>query len=135
MAETPRLLPQPTIDTQPYWDGLEAGRLRLQRCADCGRVRHYPRPVCDACYSMNAEWFDAAGRGRVHSWTVTHHAFHPALKDALPVLLVTIDLDEGVRMNAQLRRLDAGELRVGLPVRVGFERISSGVTLPVVEPA
>ena len=26
-----------------------ARRLRLQRCADCGKVRHYPRPVCDAC--------------------------------------------------------------------------------------
>jgi uncharacterized OB-fold protein len=84
---------------------------------------------------MNAEWFDAAGRGRVHSWTVTHHAFHPAFKEALPLVLVTIDLDEGGRMNAQLRRLDAGELRVGLPVRVGFEQIASGVTLPVIEPA
>jgi hypothetical protein len=135
MAETPRLLPQPTTDTQPYWDGLNEGRLRLQRCADCRKVRHYPRPVCDACYSMNAEWFDAAGRGRVHSWTVTHHAFHPAFKEVLPLVLVTIDLDEGVRMNAQLRQLDAGELRVGLPVRVGFEQITSGLTLPVAEPA
>lgn len=135
MAESPRLLPQPTIDTQPYWDGLKEGHLRLQRCAECGKVRHYPRPVCDACYSMNSEWFDAAGRGRLHSWTVTHHAFHPAFKETLPLVLVTIDLEEGVRMNAPLRRLDAGELRVGLPVRVGFERLTSEVTLPVIEPA
>ena len=49
MTDYAKLVPQPTPDTQPYWDGLNAHRLRLQRCADCGKVRHYPRPVCDAC--------------------------------------------------------------------------------------
>ncbi len=95
MADYAKLTPQPTPDTQPYWDGLNAHRLRLQRCADCGKVRHYPRPVCDACYSMRVEWIDASGRGRVHSWTTTHHAFHPGFKPDLPYTLVTVDLDEG----------------------------------------
>ena len=127
-------VPEPTADTQPYWDGLNEGRLRLQRCADCGKVRHYPRPMCDACYSMNVDWFDASGRGRVHSWTVTHHAFHPGFKADLPYALVTVDLEEGVRMNAQLRGLDPAELRIGLPVRVGYEKATEGLTLPVILP-
>ena len=134
MAEYAKPVPSPTADTQPYWDGLNAGRLLLQRCADCGRLRHYPRPVCDACFSLRAEWIEASGRGRVHSWTVTHHPFHPGFKPELPLTLVTVDLDEGVRMNAQLRKLDAGELHVGLPVRVAFERATEGLTLPVFEP-
>ena len=120
MSDYTKLSPQPTADTQPYWDGLNAHRLRLQRCADCGKVRHYPRPVCDACYSMRVEWIDASGRGLVHSWTTTHHAFHPGFKPDLPYTLLTVDLDEGVRMNAQLRGLDpahrpagAGGLRTG----------------------
>ena len=135
MTEYARLMPQPTPDTQPYWDGLNAHRLCLQRCADCGRVRHYPRPVCDACYSMSVEWIDATGRGRVHSWTTTHHAFHPGFKPDLPYTLLTVDLDEGVRMNAQLRGLDPAELRAGLPMRVDFEQMTDGVTLPVFVPA
>ena len=45
-------LPEPTRDSKPYWDGLNEGRLLLQQCAACRRIRHYPRPVCDACYSM-----------------------------------------------------------------------------------
>jgi len=130
-----KLVPTPTADTQPYWDGLNEGRLRLQSCADCGKVRHYPRPVCDACFSMNVAWVDASGRGRVHSWTVTHHAFHPGFKLDLPYTLVTVDLDEGVRMQAQLRRLDAGELHIGLPVRVAFEQATEGLALPVFMPA
>ncbi len=135
MSDYTKLSPQPTADTQPYWDGLNAHRLRLQRCADCGKVRHYPRPVCDACYSMRAEWFDASGRGRVHSWTTTHHAFHPGFKPDLPYTLLTVDLDEGVRMNAQLRGLDPAGLRIGLPVRVDFEPAIDGLTLPVFVPA
>ena len=134
MAEYTKLVPTPTADTQPYWDGLNEGRLRLQCCADCGKLRHYPRPVCDACFSMNSTWKDASGNGRVHSWTVTHHAFHPGWKADLPYTLVTVDLDEGVRMQAQLRRLDASELRIGLPVRVAYEKATEGLTLPVFEP-
>ena len=135
MTDDTRLMPQPTPDTQPYWDGLNAHVLRLQCCAACGKVRHYPRPVCDACYSMRIVWIDASGRGRVHSWTTTHHAFHPGFKTDLPYTLVTVDLDEGVRMNAQLRNLDPGDLRIGLPVRVAFESATDGLTLPVFVPA
>lgn len=134
MAEDSRPQPSPTSDTQSYWDGLQEGRLRLQRCADCGKLRHYPRPVCDACFSMRADWVDASGRGTVHSWTVTHHAFHPGFKAALPFTLVTVDLHEGVRMNAQLRGAEATELRIGLPVQVRFEHGSDDLTLPVFEP-
>jgi len=131
VSDYTKLVPTPTAETQPYWDGLKAGRLRLQRCADCGRVRHYPRPVCDACYSMNVGWIDASGRGTVHSWTITHYAFHPGFKEDLPHTLLTVDLEEGVRMNAQARGIDTTALRVGLPVRVGFERVKNDLTLPV----
>jgi len=71
----------------------------------------------------------------VHSWTTTHHAFHPGFKPDLPYTLVTVDLAEGVRMNAQLRRLDPASLRVGLPVQVAFEQATAGLTLPVFVPA
>ena len=135
MADYAKLVPSPTPDTQPYWDGLNERRLRLQRCVDCGKVRHYPRPVCDACWSMNVAWRDASGNGRVHSWTVTHHAFHPGFKEELPYTLVTVDLDEGVRMNARLRGLAATELRIGLPVRIDYEPAADGITLPVFVPA
>ena len=135
MSETTaKPLPHPSVDTQPYWDGLNAHQLRLQHCAACGKVRHYPRPVCDVCWSMQVVWQDASGKGRVHSWTVTHHAFHPGFKAELPYTLVTVDLDEDVRMNARLRGLDPTELRVGLPVRIDFERVTDDVTLPVFVP-
>lgn len=133
--EYAKLLPEPTAETRPFWDALRAGRFRLQRCADCHKVRHYPRPVCDACYSMHADWIDASRLGSVHSWTITHHAFHPGFKADLPFTLLTVDLAEGVRMQAQARGIAAAELRIGLPVKVGFAQVTDDLTLPVFEKA
>ena len=73
MADTQYLkpTPPPSPDTAPYWDGLRAGKLLLQRCTECRRYRHYPCPMCDGCYSMEYEWVPASGAGTVYSWTVT----------------------------------------------------------------
>ena len=96
------------------------GKLVLQRCADCGRPRHYPRPVCDSCFSMNAEWFEASGKGAVHSWTITHYAFHPGFKGDLPYLLLTVDLDEGERMQCQARGIAHDAVSVGMRASLRF---------------
>jgi len=126
-----KILPEPTPDTQPYWDGLKAGKLMLQACASCGKVRHYPRPVCPHCWSLETRWSEASGRGKVHSWTISHHAFHPGFKPDLPYTLLTVDLDEGVRMQAQLGGpAPSGGLKVGLPVRIAFVPVTEDVTLP-----
>ncbi len=129
-----RLLPSPTEDSRPFWDALRCHRLDLQTCAACGTVRHYPRPVCSACHSMAVVWTTASGRGTVHSWTVSHQAFHPAFRDRLPIVLATVDLEEGVRMNCRLDGVAPGEIEIGLPVEVAFEDAGDGVTLPYVRP-
>ncbi len=98
MTEIPSRPAQiPTELSRPYWEGAAAGRLMIQRCAGCGKLRHYPRLLCDSCYSDAVEWIEASRRGAIHSWTVSHHAFHPAFKAELPYTLVTVDLEEGVR--------------------------------------
>ena len=105
--------------------------LRLQRCAACGTVRHYPRPVCPACHSMDCDWVEAAGTGKVHSWTVSHHAFHPSFKRDLPQTFVTVDLPEGVRLLAPLRGDDT-ELALGRAVTIGVEPLDDNWSIPVV---
>jgi len=90
-------VPVPSALSAPYWDGLRAGELRLQICADCGQARHYPRLLCSRCYSRAHRWEPASGRGLIHSYTVAHYAYHPAFAGELPYTLVTVDLAEGVR--------------------------------------
>ncbi len=124
-------LPRPTIDSKPFWDGLKEHRMVLQTCADCGKVRHYPRPVCDACLSMAVDWTEASGRGTVYSWTETHHPFHAGFRGEIPYILVTVDLDEGVRIQSQLIGASIDELRMGLPVEVCYVDATDEVTLPL----
>ncbi|HRD76918.1 MAG TPA: Zn-ribbon domain-containing OB-fold protein [Hyphomicrobiaceae bacterium] len=123
-------IPQPSQESKPFWDGLLAGKLLLQTCGSCGKVRHYPRPICPSCYSFEVRWSEAKGRGLVHSWTVTHHPFHPGFKGEVPFTLVTVDLPEGVRMQAPLRGAEAASLKLGAPVRLVIERPTAELALP-----
>ncbi len=117
--------------SRPYWDAAAQGRLVLQCCAACGKIRHYPRLLCDSCYGESVRWVQASGLGTIHSWTVAHHAFHPAFAAELPYVLVTVDLAEGVRALGRWRGDTA--LALGLRVRGSFETRPDGVDL-VFEP-
>jgi uncharacterized OB-fold protein len=124
-------LPQPSIDSKPFWDGLKDRRVMLQTCDNCGLIRHYPRPVCDYCYSMEVNWTEASGRGAVYSWTQTHHPFHDGFRGEVPYILVMVDLAEGVRIQSQLIDAKFEDVRVGLPVEVVFVDATDEVTLPL----
>jgi uncharacterized OB-fold protein len=129
--EIERIHPLPNPESQPYWDGLKERRLMLQQCGECGTIRHYPRPVCDHCFSMEVEWVEASRRGTVHSWSESHHPFHPSFKADLPTMFVTVDLEEKVRLVGVLRDPEA-TLRVGLPVEIRFEDSPDGAfSMPV----
>ena len=126
-------VPKANDVSQPYWDALKRGALAVQRCKGCDTLRHYPRLVCDRCYSLESEWTDVSGRGTVHSWTVTHHAFHPSFAGELPYTLVIVDLEEGVRAMGRLRGASDATVRIGMPVRFVVDRRDDGWAMPAFE--
>ena len=125
-----RPMPVPTRDSQPYWDGLREGKLMLQHCASCGKVRHYPRPVCPNCLSMEGEFKAASLTGKLHTWTVCHHPFNFFFKAEAPYIVALVDMDAGVRVNAPLRGIAEADIRIGRRVKLGFEPVNKEVTLP-----
>jgi hypothetical protein len=126
-----RPLPTPTRESQPYWDGMREGRFLLQYCSSCGKVRHYPRPVCPHCFSMESEFKGAPLGGSLHAWTVCHHPFNFFFKASAPYIVALVDMDAGVRVNAQLHGIPEFELKIGRRVKLGFEPVNKEVTLPV----
>lgn len=64
------LVPVPTPETQPYWDGLADERLHITRCRACGDAFFPPTIVCSACTSTDVEWFDASGRATLYSYVI-----------------------------------------------------------------
>ena len=124
-------VPVPNELSRPYWEAAAQGRLVLQCCSACATLRHYPRVLCDVCYSSAVHWQPASGRGTLHSWTVAHHAFHPAFAAELPYALVTVDLEEGVRALGRWRGAAPGTagVAIGSPVQGVFEAREGGVDL------
>ena len=110
-----------------FWEAARNGRLVIQHCTNCGQLRHYPRLLCSQCFSDQCAWTEASGEGTVHSWTVAHHAFHPAFADELPYTLVTVDLKEGVRALGRWR--EGQTPTIGQAVRCRFETREDGVDL------
>jgi uncharacterized OB-fold protein len=115
-------------DTEFFWAGTAAGELRVQRCGDCGALRHPPGPRCLSCGAMTAGYVVAAGTGEVYSYVVHHHPPVPGKK--LPVVIALVQLPEGVRMTGELLGAGPDEVRIGLPVRAEFVRIDDELTLP-----
>jgi uncharacterized protein len=115
-------------DTEFFWAGTMAGELRVQRCGNCGTLRHPPGPRCASCGNMASGYVVAAGTGEVYSYVVHHHPPVPGKK--LPFVIALVQLPEGVRMVGELLDVDQDQVRIGLPVRTEFVRIDDDLTLP-----
>ena len=119
--------PQQNLDTAFVWDGTAAGELRIQQCDDCGALRHPPGPGCPSCHSFDRSWVVASGEGTVFSYVVHRHP--PVPGQELPILLVLVDLPEGVRMVGRLRGVEPEEVAIGMAVRASYTTVDDDVTL------
>ena len=131
MPTAPVMRPVASPDTEFFWAGTAAGELRVQRCGSCGALRHPPGPTCPACGTLAAdprEYVVASGTGEVYSYVVHHHPPVPGKKP--PIVIVLVQLKEGVRMTGELLGTAPGQPRIGLPVRAEFVRVDDGLTLP-----
>jgi uncharacterized protein len=110
--------PRETTTNAPMLAAWRAGRLALQRCAGCGLVFWYPRPLCPRCWSQQLEWFDAGGRGSVVSYSLVQRPLHPAFEDEVPIVLAEIALPEGATMLSRIVGDDRDAVVSGSGVRL-----------------
>ena len=127
------LPPAKSLDTLFFWEGVDEGELRIQRCADCGRLRHPPGPMCPACHSLNREYVVASGVGEVYSYVVHHHP--PVPGRTPPFVVAVVELPEGVRVVGNVIDCVPEEVRIGMPVELTFQRMDDELTLPQWRPA
>jgi uncharacterized OB-fold protein len=129
------ILPVATPLTQPYWDGARQHELLYQKCKICGANWHPPMPICPACHSSDFDWLAASGGGFVYTYTVVHHPTHPAFTDRVPYVVAVVELDEGPRVVTNIQNCQPTAVSAGMRVRIVFEDLAEGVTLPQAEPA
>lgn len=92
----PAGLPVPTPErdglSAPFWNGLRQERLLVQRCRHCQEVQWGPEWICHRCHTLDPDWVEAEPRGRIYSWERAWHPVNPALKQAVPYLVVLVEL-------------------------------------------
>ncbi len=130
---TKRPLPQPTPETQHFWDGTRDGRLLIQRCDACGDPYFPPRPFCPRCGGQDVTVEEASGRGTLYSYLINHTG-HPGI--AGPYSIAVVQLDIGVRMMSNIVNCDQTPeaLVIDMPVEVVYESFTDEITLPFFQP-
>ncbi len=129
-----RALPQPTPETEHFWEGTRVHELRLQRCDECDHVYFPPRPFCPQCSSRNVSVFRASGRGTLASYVINERP-HPSFEG--PYSIALVDLEEGPRMMSNIVGCSQTPeaLVLDMPLQVMFEVQNDEITLPMFEPA
>ena len=134
-ARPARLEPPVTEVSEPFWTATRECRLVLPWCVDCDRAFWYPREVCPRCLGSSIEWRPATGQGRVYAVTVEHKPvmLKSVFGDA-PYCIALVELDEGVRLMANIVEVDPLVVDVGTPVVVRWEPMSDGRHLVLFAP-
>jgi len=134
------LLPPIDEDSAPFFEGCRHGELRMQQCAETGRLIFPPRPVSPWAPRTAPVWTRVSGRGTIWSFVVPHPPLLPPFAELAPynVILVALDEDPRVRLTgnllpaegAAIDALDPSTIEIGAPVRAVFERLTDEITLP-----
>ncbi len=134
MAEPGRIIPQPTPETQHYWDGAKQGELRIQACNSCSESYFPPRPFCPKCGSRDVKVVKASGKGKLYSYIINHL---PSPGYTPPFTVAIVELEEGVRLMTNLLEVepDPDKLELDMPLEVTFEKLTDEISLPQFKPA
>lgn len=106
-----------------YWREIpQRYRLEANRCPECDRKFFPPRLICPDCKNRDLEAARLAEAGKILTYTIIHT---PPQKfvDQAPYALGIVELDDGVRLTAQIVDIDFVDLKVGQRVKVEFRKI------------
>ncbi len=135
-ADKPKgLRPRPALnaDNAFWFEAAKEHRLVIQRCTACGTLRHPTGPMCGTCRSLDWDTVDASGRGTVYSFVVNHHPQIPGFE--YPLVVATIELEEGTRLIANMTGVAPDEVEIGMPVELDWIDADPDLTLPAFRPA
>lgn len=123
----PRGLPDPAPSPEglgtEYWAATRNHKLVVQRCQDCRTWQWGPEIICRSCGGEKLGYEQVSGKGTIFSWQRAWHPVHASLKDAMPYIVVLVELaDAGkVRMIGNLLGDREQPVQIGVSVEAVFE--------------
>jgi uncharacterized OB-fold protein len=119
---TAKPVPEVSDINRIYFEGCAQGELRVRHCPRCDTKFRFAHEWCPNCWSLDISWQKVSGRGRIVTYCIVHQPPSPAFADMTPYALALIDLDEGVRMMSNVIGCKPEQVKIGLPVKVTFEK-------------
>src|SRR5690606_17951009 len=92
-------IPQPTPESQHFWDGLAARKILLQRCSGCNQHYFPPRDACLHCGGSEVEITEVSGDATLYSYVISNHRV-PGFER--PYVVAVAELKEGPRLMTQI---------------------------------
>jgi hypothetical protein len=111
------------ITPQRYWREIpQRYRLEAARCKKCGYLAFPPRLICPQCQNREFETIRLKDEGRIISYTIIRVPPEPFV-DQAPYAIGIIELDDKVKIMAQIVDCDFEEITIGNSVRIEFRKI------------
>ncbi len=107
-----------------YWRAIpQRYRYEAAKCASCGKIFFPPRMLCDRCKSRKFEKIRLSREGTVVTFTIIRVA-PSQFVDQAPYPVAIIELTEGIKICAQIADCDPEHIKIGMPVKLEFRKIS-----------
>ncbi len=97
-------------------------RLEASKCTNCGHINFPPRLVCPDCKGKKFETVLLNDEGRLLTFTVVRVASEKFSRET-PYAIGIVELNDGVRVTAQIADVDVEELQIGQKVKLIFRKI------------
>jgi len=112
-------------------------KLMASKCQKCGAVELPPRPICTKCNSLEIEWVELKGKGKIVSYTVIGVGPWTMVSEGYdrdhPYCSGIVELDEGPRITTQILGVDVNKpenIKIGTPVTADFVERGSFSLVP-----
>jgi len=108
-----------------YWREIpQRYRFEANICAKCGQKYFPPRLICRECGSQDLEPTKIAENGKLLTYTVIRVPPHQ-FEDQAPYAVGIAELDDGVRLTAQIVDCNFDQLKIGMPLKLEFRKIQT----------
>jgi len=111
----------------PFFEAARKGCFLVKRCGDCGKSHWYPRAICPFCGSLDTEWMESTGKGRIHAFSIMRRADPP-------FAIAYVILEEGPMVLTNIVDCDFDRLAIDQAVHVVFKMADNDVPVAMFTP-
>lgn len=106
-----------------YWREIpQRFRFEAGKCKKCGYIAFPSRLICPECGEREFNPYKLPDKGKIISYTIIEVG-PTEFSDQVPYSVAIIELQDGVRITAQIADAKADEIKIGADVKLEFRKI------------